>query len=342
MDISSRQSLGFGMVVALLSAATFGTSGPFAKSLLHSGWSPSAVVTLRVGLAALLLLWPAVSALKGNWWLVRHNAGQVIGYGLAAVAGCQVAYFYALQSLSVGVALMLEYLGIMLVIGWMWLAHGQRPRPLTLVGAALAVVGLVFVLDVLSGVQVNAIGVLWGLGAAVGLAVFYVSAGHVDEDSLPPVSFVGFSLAVGALTLIALGFVGVLPWHSASVDVVLAGVSFPWWAAIGWLAVVAGATAYVTGTMAARALGSKVAGFVGLTEVLFAVLFAWLLLGELPRSVQLFGGLLILAGVVAVRLDEGGVRLPALRRHLPSLGSLTAGRGAPSRVEATAGARSES
>lgn len=341
MDISSRPSLGFGMVIALLSAATFGTSGPFAKSLLQSGWSPAAVVTLRVGLAALLLLVPAVKGLRGNWWLLRHNAGRVIGYGLAAVAGCQVAYFYALQSLSVGVALMLEYLGIMLVIGWMWLAHGQRPRPLTLVGAALAVVGLVFVLDVLSGAQVNIVGVLWGLGAAMGLAVFYVSAGHVDEESLPPVSFVGFSLAVGALTLIVLGFVGVLPWHSASVDVMLAGVSLPWWAAIGWLAVVAGATAYVTGTMAARELGSKVAGFVGLTEVLFAVVFAWLLLGELPRVVQVFGGMLVLAGVVAVRLDESGVRLPPLRRRLPSLGSLARGGARPSRVEMAVGARSE-
>jgi len=44
---------------------------------------------------------------------------------------------------------------------------------------------------------------------------------------------------------------------------------------------------------------------VALTEVLFAVLFAWLLLGELPVPIQLLGGVLILSGVVAVRLGEG-------------------------------------
>ena len=54
----------------------------------------------------------------------------------------------------------------------------------------------------------------------------------------------------------------------------------------------------------ARILGSTVASFVGLTEVLFAVLFAWLLLGELPGLVQLAGGVLIISGVVAVRLGE--------------------------------------
>ena len=55
---------------------------------------------------------------------------------------------------------------------------------------------------------------------------------------------------------------------------------------------------------AARRLGSRVSSFVGLTEVLFAVLFAWWLLGEVPRPIQLLGGLAILAGVVAVRLDD--------------------------------------
>jgi drug/metabolite transporter (DMT)-like permease len=56
--------------------------------------------------------------------------------------------------------------------------------------------------------------------------------------------------------------------------------------------------------MAARILGSTVASFVGLTEVLFAVLFAWVALGELPRPIQLAGGVLIVAGVVAVRVGE--------------------------------------
>ena len=70
------------------------------------------------------------------------------------------------------------------------------------------------------------------------------------------------------------------------------------------LAAIAAATAYVTGIVATRVLGAKLASFVGLSEVMFAVLFAWVLLGELPRPVQLVGGLFILAGVVAVRAEQ--------------------------------------
>ena len=74
------------------------------------------------------------------------------------------------------------------------------------------------------------------------------------------------------------------------------------------LAVVTAALSYVTGVAAGRLLGSRLASFVALTEVVAGVLWAWLLLGELPRPVQLAGGLLILAGVVGVKLGERTVR----------------------------------
>jgi drug/metabolite transporter (DMT)-like permease len=60
----------------------------------------------------------------------------------------------------------------------------------------------------------------------------------------------------------------------------------------------------VLGIVGARLLGSTLASFVGLTEVLFAVLFAWLLLAELPGVLQLVGGAVLLSGVVVVRLGE--------------------------------------
>ena len=50
--------------------------------------------------------------------------------------GAQLCYFNAVARLSVGVALLLEYLGILLVVGWLWLRHGHRPRRLTVAGAA--------------------------------------------------------------------------------------------------------------------------------------------------------------------------------------------------------------
>jgi drug/metabolite transporter (DMT)-like permease len=89
----------------------------------------------------------------------------------------------------------------------------------------------------------------------------------------------------------------------------------PWWVAVVALGLVTAAVAYVTGIAAGRRLGSRLASFVALGEVLAAVLWTWALLGELPRPIQLAGGLLVLAGVVVVKLGEG--RAPLVAEPLP-------------------------
>jgi drug/metabolite transporter (DMT)-like permease len=86
--------------------------------------------------------------------------------------------------------------------------------------------------------------------------------------------------------------------------VVVGSASVPWWVPVLVLSLVAAAFAYVAGVAAVRMLGAKVASFVALSEVVFAVLFAWLVLAELPTPIQLVGGVLIVAGLVAVRADE--------------------------------------
>ena len=83
-----------------------------------------------------------------------------------------------------------------------------------------------------------------------------------------------------------------------------AGATVAPWVPLALLALVTAAVSYTTGIAAIRRLGSRLASFVALTEVLAGVVWAWLLLEELPRPVQLLGGVLILAGVVAVKLGE--------------------------------------
>ena len=292
-----------GLLLALASAAAFGTSGVFATALLDAGWSAAAAVTVRVGLAALVLTVPAVLQLRGRWHLLRSNVGSVLAFGLLAVAGCQLAYFLAVGRLSVGVALLLEYSGVVLVVLWTWLRHGQRPSPVTATGVAVAVVGLVLVLDVVRGAQIDPLGVVWGLLAAVGLASYFVISARSD-GALPPLVSAWGGLGVGAVALGLAAAVGLVPWRTSAADVELAGAQVTWLVPVLGLALVAAAFAYATGVAAIRRLGSRLSSFVGLTEVLFAVLFAALLLGQEPGPVQLLGGVVVLAGIVLVRAGE--------------------------------------
>ncbi|WP_420112922.1 EamA family transporter [Pseudactinotalea sp.] len=301
--MTRTRKTGLGLTLALVSALVFGTSGAFAKGLLDAGWTPAAAVTARAIIAALLLAIPAAVALRGRWRLLVTGWRTVLLFGVVAVGVTQLAYFQAVQYVSVGVALLLEYLGVLLVVLWLWARHGQRPRPLTIVGGVVALIGLVGVLDVVSGATINPLGVIWGLIAAVGLATYFVVSAD-DRTPIPPVALAAAGMLTGAITLGLVGALRILPMRVTTEDVLLAGRAVPWWALVLALGLISTAIAYSTGIGAARALGSKVASFVGLTEVLFAVLIAWLLLGQLPRPLQLVGGALILVGVVAVKADE--------------------------------------
>src|SRR3954452_10103534 len=293
-----------GLGLALASAAFFGSSGAFASSLLAAGWTPGAAVTVRVAVGAMELTLPAMMALRGRVGQLRRAGGTITLYGLFAVAGAQLCYFNAVQHLPVAVALLLEYSGVLLVVGWMWGRHGHRPGRLTGLGGLAAAVGLVLVLDLLGSRGMDLVGLLWGLGAAVGLAVYFVVSSGTD-DALPPLVVAWRGLSVGALTLLIAGAVGVLPLATPRSDVTLASTRVSWLVPVLGMSLIAAAVAYVTGILGARLLGARVASFVGLSEVLFAVLFAWLLLEQTPRPVQLAGGALVVAGIALVRLDQG-------------------------------------
>ncbi len=295
------------MAVAGLSAAAFGVSGTLATSLMRVGWTPGAAVAARLVVGALALTvpgWRAWTEFRGGPApLDRRHAATVALYGLVAVAGAQLCYFQAIQHLSVAVALLLEYAGTVLVVGWMWGRHRQVPSRTSATGAGVALAGLALVLDLVGSHHLDPVGILWGLGAAVGLAAYFVVSADGD-GALPPLVVAWGGVSIGAVAMVAATAAGLLPWRAPLRDVVLAHAQVSWLVPVLGIGLMAAAVAYVTGIAAARILGARLASFVGLAEVLCAAVYAWVLLGERLSPVQLVGGVVMLAGIALVRLGE--------------------------------------
>ena len=68
------------------------------------------------------------------------------------------------------------------MVGWLWATTRRRPTNLTLAGVALAVAGIMLVLDVFAGAHINATGVGWGLAAAVCAACYFMMSDEVSAD----------------------------------------------------------------------------------------------------------------------------------------------------------------
>ncbi|MCD2105736.1 EamA family transporter [Rhodococcus erythropolis] len=300
-----------GLIFALLSAATFGVSGPFAKSLIESGWSPGGAVFARVAGGALVMMVIAVATQRPRLRQVGAHTRTVLLYGVFAISGVQLCFFNAVQHLSVGVALLLEYLAPIIVIGWVWITKGARPSVQTLLGAAVALIGAAVVIDVFGSAEISAVGVAWGLAAAACLAVYFVISERADGD-LHPVVLAASGLTVSALVIGALGLVGILPLEFSASNAVVAEHSVGVWLPVAVLVLVSTVIAYLTGIAAITLLGPTIGSLVALTEVLCAVVAAWILVGESVTALQAVGGASIIAGLVLARLGQSAPKqIPA-------------------------------
>ena len=301
-DISMR-GVRLGLPLAIGAAFAFGMSGAWARGLIDAGWTPGAAVTARVWVAALVLLVPTVLSLRGRWAVLGKNAGMVAAYGLLAVTATQLCYFQAVAVMDVGLALLIEYTAPIAVILWLWLRRGERPSRRSVIGAAIAFVGLVLMLDIITGAEVDVAGILWALAAMVGAATYFLLSAKADTG-LPPIALAGGGLLLGAIALTVAGLAGILPVAWTTDDITYRFGTVPWFVPVLAIGLVATALAYVLGIASTRMLGSRLASFVALSEVVAALLFGWLLLGQLPDLLQALGGALVLVGVVVVKLGE--------------------------------------
>lgn len=313
----TRTPRGTGLLMAVISAAMFGSSGTLGSALLRTGWSPGAVVLARIVVAAIVLTFPALMQLRGRWYRLRRRGGMVTVYGLVGVVGCQLPFFYAIQSVQVGVAVLLEFTGAILVVGWLWARYRQRPRPLTVAGAAAAVVGLGMMAGVTGSGGISGIGLMWGMLNAVSVAVYFFLSGSpaaggstADQsgtdagEPLSPVVLSWAGMCTGAVIVAVLGVTHAMPLAASTRHVTFFGHRTSWTVPVIGNGVLATAAAYTAGIAAVRYLGPKLASFVGMSEVLFAAALAWVALGQMPSSAQFTGGALILAGLALVRADE--------------------------------------
>lgn len=288
-----------GIIVAIFASLSFGTSGAFIKPLLELGWSPAAAVAVRALIGSVLLAPFAVIALRGKWSTLWRGRWRVVAMALIGVAGCQLAYFLAVERIPVGTAILVEYLAPVLLVLFAWATTRKLPRPVVLIGSAVAIVGLVLVVGPGALESVDMLGVFFAFLAAVGAACYYLIAARPSEG-LPGVALAWGGLLIGSIVLFAVGSTGLVPFTMVFGEVQLFGSTAPWWVPLGIVAVFGTAIGYSASIIATGLLGSRLMSFVALLEVVFATMYAWLLLGETLGPAQLVGGALILAGILFV------------------------------------------
>lgn len=292
-----------GFLLAIGSAASFALSGIFASALMQAGWSAGAATTARIAFSAIVLLWPTIVLMRGRWDLVRRAWPQLLVFGVLAVAGCQLAFFLAVQYIPPSLALLIEFTGPVMLMLWMWARSRVAPSWVTLAGAGIAVLGVVSISGVLAGVSLHPLGIAFALVAAAGNAAYYAT-GAASDHGIPTLPFVGLGLLIGAVPLIVAGAIGVLPFAVTSTPTTIAGVSLPPWIVVAGMVLISTVLSYLLGVAASRRLGATVSSFTGYSEPLFGIVWTIVLLAVVPTPLQWLGSALIVTGVITVKAGE--------------------------------------
>ncbi|RXZ67458.1 EamA family transporter [Agromyces albus] len=301
--------IGIGILLGLASGLAFGAGGAIVKPLLESGWSPGAAVFFRITVAAALLAVPGLFALRFDLRPLWRAKWTVLIYSVIAVAGVQLAFYTAIARIPVSTALLIEYLAPVALVAFAWVTSRRVPQFVVLAGSVVAIAGLVLVIGPAGG-ALDPFGVVIAGIAMIGVAVYYL-LGERSDTGVPPIALAAAGCVIGCLVLGAAALTGLVPFEAEFTDIEFFGGVAPWWVPVLMVGAISTAFAYAAGIQAIRMLGTRLSSFLGLSEVVFAAIVSWVLIGEAIGPVQAIGGLLILAGIVLVRLERRTPDQPA-------------------------------
>ncbi|MBT2519257.1 EamA family transporter [Streptomyces sp. ISL-90] len=302
-------SRGIGILLGLASGLAFGAGGAIVKPLLESGWSPGAAVFFRITVAAVLLAVPGLFALRFDLRPLWRAKWTVLVYSVIAVAGVQLAFYTAIARIPVSTALLVEYLAPVALVAFAWVTSRRAPQFVVLAGSVVAIAGLVLVIGPAGG-ALDPFGVVIAGIAMIGVAVYYL-LGERSDTGVPPIALAAAGCVIGCLVLGAAALTGLVSFEAEFTDIEFFGGVAPWWVPVLMVGAISTAFAYAAGIQAIRMLGTRLSSFLGLSEVVFAAIVSWVLIGEAIGPVQAIGGLLILAGIVLVRLERRTPDRPA-------------------------------
>jgi drug/metabolite transporter (DMT)-like permease len=264
-----------GINAALISALFLGLAPVFGKAAMGEGqFSPLAVVALRTSMAALLLV--LLIALSKRRTLYIYPAGFLGCVMAGAVNGVgSIFYYVGLSKLNASVAQMLYALYPFFVAFWLQL---DKQTPSKLTGLRIVIAGIsAFLLTQANAGHIDPWGVMFMLIAAALYALHLPINQRVLYDVPAP--------TVTVYTLLAMSMV-VVPAYLIF-DRSWPTVTVPWFPVLALTAVTFFSRLMLF--LGVKHIGGMQTALLGLGELLVAILFSHLILGESLTTLQWIG-----------------------------------------------------
>ena len=306
MSRASNTTIGY--IASTVGALLFGLNGVVIKILMDgTGLTGFQVTQFRVAGAALLMGATMLVINRSALKLRRKQIVPIVAMGVA-VASLQATYAIAVHILPVGIALLLEYTATLAVALIAYFVFKEQVKARIWIAIALVLSGLVVVAEVWN-TTLDPIGVLWALMASASLTAYFI-LGERQTDAMHPMA-VGF----WTMTVATIFWSFLSGWWTIDPTIFLnnvalttdpAGAQGPAWMLMAVNIVVGTYFSFALSLFAISRLKATRAGIVATSEILFAFLFAFVLLGETLNIGQIVGAAVVLIGIIVAQTAREG------------------------------------
>ena len=279
-----------GIALAAGAALTFTASTVAAVFSYEGGGEPLAAISARY-IGAMLVFLPLLYFSGTGFNLPRRE--RLISLALGVLAAVQAYCLYnSIAHIAVGLTFAIFYI-YPIFVALMAIAFRQdRITPAIVVGLVVAFGGLTMVFD-LTGTGSNLRGSLLALGAAISWSIIAVASGRVMRTQDPRLFTFYLQISAGLIYLAICLIDG---------DVALPGT------AKGWAGLISLSLFHAASALAffgaISLIGSIRASLLMNLEPVFTIAAGFLILGQVLTPLQLAGAVLVIAAVLAVRIEK--------------------------------------
>jgi drug/metabolite transporter (DMT)-like permease len=283
-----------GYLFVILGASFLGTIGIVARFIYLQEPDPLTVVTFRALIAFLLLLVTAIFV-NPNWLKIRKKDFLFFAvYGLLSVSLCFLLFFYAIKFTTVATATILLYTYPAFVVVLSRLFLGEEFTKAKILALLVTFLGCILVIQVYdpAAFKPNLKGILYGLGAGVGAALYTVF-GKKGVSRYSSFTVVTYALGFGSF------FLMLIRGTRNLLSVSYPALTWGWVFALAFFSTLVGYSLYTKGL---RYLEAGRAGIAATWEVVVASVLAFVIFSETLALLQILGAIFIFAGIVIVSI----------------------------------------
>ena len=270
------------------------SSGTVGKWLFAGDIIAFDVVQVRSTFASLLLA--VFFAYRGRhlFRIRTKDLGFLIFLGSVVMALVQLTYFTAISKIQVAAAILLQYMAPIMVAFYSICFWRERLTVSKLFSLFLSLVGCYLVVGGynLQLLQLNRVGILWGLASAVCYAA-YALLGERGMHRYSPWTILFYAMFFSAIT-----------WHVfyPPFQYLWAGYSVSEWIGLLYIAVMGTAIPFGLYFVGINYIRSTRAAITATLEPISAGFIAYLFLGEKLETLQIFGGVLVICAILLMQL----------------------------------------